>query len=292
MSLGGAWDATWKGAAAGAIGGGVGGAGNYAGSYVGQKAAGMDAEWDKYEFIGSIWKGALSGSAGAAGSQLFSGATGALVGGFSGGAVGSWASGEDKWNILKGGLIGAGSALASYSATWAYGNYEGAEVPEFTPDGEPPVVPKQPDGSFEADGYLKQANKILVDARAEYAEANGLNADEIEAGASFKIKTKFWTGKKYLDHGKIGFGNKTSAEFASRQNDDFRYHLHPADGTQIGAISYASSRHPSPTDYMNVRGYAKYGISNYAAVNTPEGHAEVYHFTYTNKNPQYRISKW
>lgn len=100
----------------GFVGGAVGGAGGYAGSYVGQKAIGMDAEWDKYEFIGSIWKGALSGSAGAAGSQLFSRATGALVGGFGGGAVGSWGSGEDKWGILKGGLMGAGMGLISYAA--------------------------------------------------------------------------------------------------------------------------------------------------------------------------------
>lgn len=120
MSLGGAWDATWKGAAAGAIGGGVGGA------------------------VGP-------------------GAYGALAGGFSGGATGSALNGGSGWDVLKGGLMGAGMAMASYSAIWVE-NYGGSEVPNFKTDGEPLDVPKKANGSFEADDYLKQANKILVDA--------------------------------------------------------------------------------------------------------------------------------
>ncbi len=276
--------------AGGAIGGAVGGVtGQLIGNIVDD-----DRKW--YSGFGSAaWEGALTGAIGGGvgfgAAQLWGrGALSALTGGFAGGATGSALNGEKNWNILVGGLMGAGSALASYSVTWGVENYGGAEVPCFDSDGEPLDVPKKPNGSFEAEDYLKQANKILVDARSEYARNNGLNAEEIEAGASFKIKTKFWTGEKYLEHGEIGFG-KTSVRFISRKNDDFRMHLHPKDGTAVSAGSFTDSRHPSPVDYTNERGYARWNIKSYIGYND-QGITELYRYTYTNKNSQYLQATW
>ena len=279
----------------GALGGAAGGAVGYGANYAGQKVIMQnDVGWDWGDLGMATLKGGASGMAGAAGSQLYGGAVAALAGGIAGGAAGSALNGEDRWGILKGGLIGAGLAFATYSVEWGYDNYEGRELKEgeVALDNESYEIPKEPSETFVADEHLKKAHEILVNARKEHAKINNLAAEKIEAGASFKIKTRFWSGKEYLDHGKIGFGTSTEVEFSSRIHDDFRYHLHPADGTQINAGSSTASRHPSRTDYRNVNGYAKYGISNYAAVDGPKGHTELYYYTYTNKDPQYMVATW
>ncbi len=68
-------------------------------------------------------------------------------------------------------------------------------------------------------------------------------------------------------------------------------HLHPKEGTPVSAGSYTDSRHPSPGDYSNERGYARWKIKSYIGYND-KGTTELYHYTYTNKDPQYLQATW
>lgn len=68
-------------------------------------------------------------------------------------------------------------------------------------------------------------------------------------------------------------------------------HLHPKEGTPVSAGSYTDSRHPSLGDYSNERGYARWKIKSYIGYND-KGTTELYHYTYTNKDPQYLQATW
>ena len=115
----------------GVLGGAAGGAVGYGASYASQKAfTNNDAKWDWTEFGMASLKGGVSGMVGGGVGALGSGASGAMLGGFFGGATGSALNGEDPWGTLKGGLLGAGIALGSYSATAgvkAYKDYRANE---------------------------------------------------------------------------------------------------------------------------------------------------------------------
>lgn len=103
----------------GALGGAAGGAVGYGANYAGQKVIMQndDVEWDGNALFKATWQGALTGSVGAAAGSIANGATGAMLGGFASGVVGSWATGDEGWDILQGGLLGAGMGLISYAAS-------------------------------------------------------------------------------------------------------------------------------------------------------------------------------
>ena len=116
------------------LGGAAGGAVGYGANYAGQKVIMQnDVEWDGNALFKATWQGALTGSVGAAAGSVANGATGAMLGGLASGAVGSWASGDEGWwDILQGGLLGAGMGLISYAASiGAEYNHDKKEVKDI-----------------------------------------------------------------------------------------------------------------------------------------------------------------
>ncbi|HKM01175.1 MAG TPA: RHS repeat-associated core domain-containing protein [Sedimentibacter sp.] len=97
--------------AGGAAGGAVGGAGNYVNQSI------VNGGFNSGDLGESTWKGAAAGAVGGgagafAGNYMAQGYA-SMVGGFAGGASGSAFNGGDGWDILKGGLMGAGMAYVS-----------------------------------------------------------------------------------------------------------------------------------------------------------------------------------
>ena len=257
------------GIAGGAAGGAVSGAGGYANNAV---ATGEDITGEG--FVDATWKGGVAGAVGGGvGAYIGPGAFGAMGGGFAGGATGSALNGGDGWEILKGGLMGAGGALASYSMVWGYNNYSGGE--KINPEGDD-FKGKVLKGADElSTSYEEDARTMLEVRRQEYIDnLNGeygadMSPHEIEVGGSFRVRSYFWSGKNYLDITEFAIGDETSVGFNSHKGDDFRMHLHTPSRTieindaMSGYSKYSVNEHiPSKADVTNAGSFAKHGITS------------------------------
>lgn len=98
--------------AGGAAGGAVGGLGNYATQSL---INGTDMSWSGA--WNATWKGAatgaIGGGAGAVAGNFMAQGYAQMVGGFAGGASGSAMNGGSGWDVLKGGLMGAGMSFVT-----------------------------------------------------------------------------------------------------------------------------------------------------------------------------------
>lgn len=217
-----------------------------------------------------------------------------LIGCAAGGASGSALNGGSGWDVLKGSLMGAGMAMASYSMVWSYNNYAGSEISQETSlEASNVDKPDSPEGEFIADRFLKEANQILTDERNSLLQV-GEDPMEYEAGASFRIRQEFWSGKDYLfvrdltvvpiDEGNVGVA------FKSYKGDHFRMHLHPKAGIDVGN-GVTNPYNPSRSDYVSAATHQKYGIQSYAgAVRGTQ--SELYHYTYNNGSAKYWVASW
>jgi len=222
----------------------------------------------------AIWKGAVAGAVGGGvGAYIGPGAFGAMGGGFAGGATGSALNGGNRWEILQGGLMGAGVALGVYSGVWGYNNYSGGE--EITGAGVDEAGSKDPDAPQKTDNkWLREARgKLEYERQKAILEANNVNgADmgphDIEAGGSFRVRTKFFSGEEYLHVTDIETGNANGVAFLSRTGDSFRMHLHTNNGLDVPSLDIKGGTvvgefYPSRTDYCNERVYSSYGMKSY-----------------------------
>ena len=101
----------------------------------------------------------------------------------------------------------------------------------------------------------------------------GMKPHEIEVGGSFRIRTRFWSGSKYLTMTEFETGTETSVGFRSQKGDHFRMHLHtPSRRENIDPVGWRTiNEHiPSAADVSNAGAFAKYGIKSLFA--TPSGH--------------------
>ena len=281
----------------GALGGAAGGAVGYGANYAGQKVIMQnDVGWDWGELGMATVKGGATGAIGAGASSVSNGATGAILGGFAGGATGSALNGEDRWGILKGGLIGAGLAFATYSVEWGYDNYSGGEKIDQSSGTDQKGIdpPLEPEGDFVADEHLQEAHRILTEERNKL-KANGEDPMEYEIGASFRIRRHFWSGKEYVAAtsemtpvhiSQSNFGT----EFDSYTGNHFRMHLHPGE-MSLGIGRWTDPYHPSAADYANALFWKNYGISSYAGA-VKNGQVNLYHYAYDNGTPKYWVAQW
>ena len=102
----------------GALGGAAGGAVGYGANYAGQKVIMQnDVGWDWGDLGMATLKGGATGAIGAAAGSVagnfMAQGYAEMVGGFASGASGSAFNGETGWNVLKGGLVGAGMSFVS-----------------------------------------------------------------------------------------------------------------------------------------------------------------------------------
>ena len=179
----------------GAAGGAVGGAGNYVNQSI------VNGGFNSGDLWESTWKGAAAGAVGG-GAGAFAGdymAQGyaSMVGGFAGGASGSAFNGGEGWDVLKGGLMGSGMALASYAMVWGYNNHirsgdlSNKDNVKFAEKNDK-SVPTKKAGSFKGDDFEKLAAE---DFKKWHASAEWKNG-EGESAVAYRKKTSFWTGEK------------------------------------------------------------------------------------------------
>ena len=69
----------------------------------------------------------------------------------------------------------------------------------------------------------------------------------------------------------------------------FRMHLHTREQLSNGVT--AKPYHPSGADYANGLTHQNHGINSYAGA-VRNGKVELYHYTYENNKPSYRIATW
>ncbi len=153
MSWSGAWDATWKGAAAGAIGGA---AGSIAGNFMAYSYA-------------------------------------QLVGGFAGGASGSAINGGSGWEILRGGLMGAGMAYISDVADTYFGDHtlysiEKNEYIEYDKKGAGHIVGNENETPSEIQKSVFNDFEKRVPAEGEVFRLYDKNGKFVEGSQSFSAK--------------------------------------------------------------------------------------------------------
>ena len=276
--------------AGGAAGGAVGGAGNYVNQSI------VNGGFNSGDLWESTWKGAAAGAVGGGAGAWGSGALASMSGGFAGGVTGSALNGGEGWDVLKGGLMGSGMALASYAMVWGYNNYSGGDEINQATDlkNEDVSKPNSAEGEFIPDELLKEAEQFLNDARNTVIE-NGEDPNYYEAGASFRIRQKFWSGKDYLymrDDPSIAFidDQNTGVHVKSYKGDHFRMHLHPKAGISIGH-GYTDPYHPSRGDYVSAAIHQKYGIQSYAGAKR-NNLTELYRYTYNNNQAKYWTATW
>lgn len=200
-----------------------------------------------------------------------------LIGCAAGSATGSALNGGSGWDVLKGGLMGAGMAMASYSL--GFGLRESGLDGKSTSvsfDNSSKDVPKTPDGSItENDPGVKEVfddfKEFHKDANWNL-DANG-NAVEGESAAVYSKRTavgRFLTGKYYArtfaHHFQKGeLYAETGEMYASK---------HSYDGSENILIhSHPNNSYPSSQDYDAVyRAYDKswnsrwnnmYGLRNH-----------------------------
>jgi hypothetical protein len=131
--------------------------------------------------VGFVEGAAVGGGAGAWGS----GALASMSGGFAGGVTGSALNGGEGWDILKGGLMGAGMGAISYAATVhvkakaSYEQYEDQDPMKFfSKEALDEVYDRQlaiseKDGAF----WDKQEFHIINDSQGERVGLNRYNID-------------------------------------------------------------------------------------------------------------------
>jgi len=220
--------------------------------------------------VGFVGGAAVGGGAGAWGS----GALASMSGGFAGGVTGSTLNGGEGWDVLKGGLMGSGMALASYAMVWGYNNY-GSEI--STNKDHEMFEGKAKQGNNEpTNEYIEEARGMLEARRQTYIEeTNGINgADlnpyDVEVGGSFRVRQTFWTGKDYLAMTSFETGGPTSVGFSSKNGDLFRMHLHTPSRTIetndpiLGyGKEYVNQYKASQGDVSQSNFYMKHGIKSY-----------------------------
>ena len=112
----------------GAAGGAVGGLGNYAtNAFVSGSGVSWGGAWD------ATWKGAagaIGGGAGSVAGNYMAQGYAQMVGGFAGGASGSALNGGSGWQVLQGGLMGAGMSFVNTLVKAGMGDLGGLEVNE------------------------------------------------------------------------------------------------------------------------------------------------------------------
>ena len=266
--------------AAGIAAGAAGSAAGYTANYM------MTGEGSFGEGFRQMMVGSAVGLVGGIGTAI-GGASGAILGGFAGGSLEPLVNGQDAENVVQAGLIGAAMGLTNFTIAWINANRRGPRVTFVSDDldDDHAVIPENPEGDFVADEYKKEAYEILRKAADEYAKDHHLRPGQVEAAASFKVKTTFWTGKEYLDHSPIQFG-ETEVANSSGLYDDFRMHLHPDDSYQH------PSHHPSKADYGNARGFDDRGIGSYIGTRGRNGNVELYYYKYRGKEPRFWRATW
>ncbi|MCF0217256.1 MAG: hypothetical protein HUK21_12415, partial [Fibrobacteraceae bacterium] len=249
-----------------------------------------------YQTMSGMGSGMIGGAVGTLG-----GAWGAIGGGFAGSASGAFFNGARGWDVLYAGLKGAGVSWSVYSLMWAYDNIGNGSVISGDAQVDPKNVkrPNSSDGNFIPDEFLREAEEMLIKERAVLAE-NGVDPLEFEAGASFRIKQHYWSGKNYLTIGGNGRIELSYApieggvEFSSNTKDSFRMHLHPEDGILMASsngIDLSSAYHPSAKDYANSSFFKGYGIDSYAAA-LRGNQRELYSYYLSGYNGHYRSFSW
>lgn len=154
--------------------------------------------------------------------------------------------------------------------------------------------PPSAEGEFVPDELVKEAEQILTDARNSVS-ANGENPLEYEAGASFRVRQNFWSGRNYLfmrdDPVVVHIDdNNGGVGFRSYKGDHFRMHLHPKAGVLVGN-GVTDPYHPSRSDYVNAATHQKYGIQSYAGA-VRNNQTELYRYTYNDSQAKYWTVKW
>lgn len=195
--------------------------------------------------VGFVGGAAVGGGAGAWGS----GALASMSGGFAGGVTGSALNGGEGWDVLKGGLMGSGMALASYAMVWGYNNHirpgdlsnkDNVKFAEKNDDS----VPTKEAGSFKGDEYEKLAAE---DFKKWHASAEWKNG-EGESGVSYRRNTSFWTGEKYVTRVPDTQKHIEGTIIKLNANADYIFHSHP------------NHAYPSIADYSSAQySYNTYG---------------------------------
>ncbi len=221
----------------GAAGGAVGGIGNYATQSL---INGTDMSWSGA--WNATWKGAATGAiGGGVGAAVGPGAFGALAGGFSGGAAGSALNGGSGWDILKGGLMGAGMAFASYSLGYSMRNLDdGSYRTSAAFDESSDKIPSTPENTItENDPAVKE----MFEDFKKFHEGAKWNTDkdgnvlEGESVISYKKDETFWTGKVFYARQEAAhyqrnqlydkYGNENTSILSYSKNTAMTVHSHP-----------------------------------------------------------------
>lgn len=254
--------------AGGAAGGAVGGVGNYAmQSMINGSDMTWSGAWD------ATWKGAATGAiGGGVGAAVGPGAFGALAGGFSGGATGSALNGGSGWDILKGGLMGAGVAFAGYSLGYSMRGMDNSSSESSVAYDDSKPLPTSPEGTVtEKDPLVKEMFEDFkkFHAEAEWAlDANG-NAIEGETSAVYKRDTRFWSGKTFMNRtfgrhyqkGELMAQGKATVPNAS----DFEY---------TKSSEYSIHSHPN-SPYFSDEDYAAFARMNRYTYNNGKGNSHL-----------------
>ena len=187
----------------------------------------------------------MGGGAGAWGS----GALASMSGGFAGGVTGSALNGGEGWDVLKGGLMGSGMALASYAMVWGYNNHirpgdlSNKDNVKFAEKNDKSVPTKEA-GSFKGDEFEKLAAE---DFKRWHASAEWKNG-EGESGVSYRRNTSFWTGEKYVTRVPDTQKHIEGTIIKLNANADYIFHSHP------------NHAYPSIADYSSAQySYNTYG---------------------------------
>ncbi|MCF0108452.1 MAG: hypothetical protein HUJ59_05605, partial [Bacilli bacterium] len=204
VSWSGAWDATWKGAAAGAIGGA---AGSVAGNYMAQGYAQM-------------------------------------VGGFAGGASGSALNGGKGWDVLQGGLMGAGMSFVESLLSVSLGD----DVVDEVSDKEKKQDAATKKRISEADAVRSERNATPreKDAFNKFIAIDNQHLDEAE------VEVLFDKNNNVVD---IAFASESPTSEGAVASTELHFkgrwykHWH-SDCIQIH--SHPSSSKPSPHDLDNM----------------------------------------
>jgi len=193
MSWSGAWDATWKGAAAGAIGGG---AGAVAGNFMAQGYAQM-------------------------------------VGGFASGASGSAFNGGSGWDVLKGGLMGAGMSFASQMLKISL-----SDESLYSVDFEKETVVNENGTNYAVEKQVVQPSEIEEKVLTNFAESSAnYDAPEVfelydNEGAYVKGSRSFGTTETRIVDGKEATVTETKLNWRAKLHMNFNkgwhaLHTHP-----------------------------------------------------------------